>query len=196
MPGMAPEIVLDPAELRRIAYRGQVRRYNKKDVFGLVGRHLSEFRYRIKRWSDDEYRANFARHKSTALCKTLHVLDIEWDPNFYKDPFMLPQGHNWDPEPEQVMDLLVFCVFDTQNPETRLQQVTGNSPQAEYNLRKCIAYDAIEYKGNCGMLLEAWESGTEPPRVDPVTGVVPERTAPGATRKLKPIRGPEVVRRA
>jgi len=67
-------------------------------VFGLVGKTLSEIRYRIRRWADDnKYRANFARHKSTAPCKTLRVLGIDWDPSVHTDPFMLPRGHLWDP---------------------------------------------------------------------------------------------------
>jgi len=52
--------------------------------------------------------------------------------------------------------LLVYCIFDARNPENGIQHVTGESARPEYDLRKCIAYDAIEYRGTYGQLSKAW----------------------------------------
>jgi hypothetical protein len=101
-------------------------------------------------------REKYAHHGSTALCSTNNVLEIPWHPEAYADPFVLPQGHFWDPTAEQVIDLLVFCIFDVQNPDNGLEHVTGTSDRAEFDLRKCIALDAIEYRGTYGQLNEAW----------------------------------------
>ena len=68
---------------------------------------------------------------------------------------MLPQNHHWAPTPEQVIELLVFCIFDVRNPENGMEHITGDSSRAEYDLRKCIAYDAIEYRGTYGQLSNA-----------------------------------------
>ena len=37
-----------------------------------------------------------------------------------------------------------------------MEHVTGESPREEYDLRKCIAHDAIEYRGTYGQLSTAW----------------------------------------
>jgi hypothetical protein len=134
LPAGMEDIAVDPKELRRIAYRGQVHRYNKMHVCGVFGKTLGELRRRITNWPNDVFRQRYANSMSTALCKELHVLGIEWDVDEYPNPFVLPWGHNWDPKPEQVIELLVFCIFDAVNPETQLQHVTGDSPRPEYTI--------------------------------------------------------------
>ena len=73
-------------------------------------------------------------------------MGIVWDAHDYPDPFLMPPDHQWEPTSEHVIELLVYCIFEAQNPETKLQHVTGANLPSEYNLRECIAYDAIEYK--------------------------------------------------
>ena len=46
------QAVVGPRELRRIAFRGQARRYNVKDLFGLVYQAVTETRRRVSKWSD------------------------------------------------------------------------------------------------------------------------------------------------
>jgi hypothetical protein len=77
----------------------------------------------------------------------------------------LPQGHFWDPTAEQVIDFLVYCIFDVKNPDNGLEHITGACDRAEYDLRKCIAYDAIEYRGTYGQLNEAWTKALPLPDV-------------------------------
>ena len=59
--------------------------------------------------------------------------------------------------------MLVYCIFEVKNPDSREEHVTGESAQVEYDLRKCIAYDAIEYRGTYGQLSTAWLNEQPPP---------------------------------
>ena len=72
--------------------------------------------------------------------------------------------------------MLVYCVFDAMNPETHLDHITGDSLRPECDLRKCIAYDAIEFRGTFGQLTRAWESQKPLPTILDVE-VAPERAA-------------------
>jgi hypothetical protein len=110
------DVPLDPRELRRIAYRGQVHRYNKKDVCGLYGKTLGELRRRITTWHILAFCEKYANSRSTALCKDLHVVGIDWDANAFPNPFVLPPGHFWEPNPEQVIELLVFLCIRCHEP--------------------------------------------------------------------------------
>ena len=60
LPAGMEDIAADPKELRRIAYRGQAHRYNKKDVFGIVGKTLGELRRHITTWPNPVFRQKYA----------------------------------------------------------------------------------------------------------------------------------------
>jgi len=132
LPADLADVPLDIKELKRLAFKGQVHRYNIRDVFGMYGKALKEIRRRINHWPSLAFREQYASLQSTALCKDLGVLQITWDAEEYIDPFVLPENHLWDPNPELVIELLVYCIFDARNPETGLQHVTGGSARGEY----------------------------------------------------------------
>jgi hypothetical protein len=117
------------------------------------------------------------------------VLGVSWHQDAYSDPFELPPGHFWDPTAEQIIDLLVYCIFDVKNPNNGLEHITGSSDREEYNLRKCIAYDAIEFRGTYGQINEAWTNTMPLPDVidvDEESSVVPRGSVGAASSSSHP----------
>jgi len=167
MPEGLEEVVVDPKEMRRIAFRGQAHRYNIKDPFGQIYKAVQEMRRRINKWSDFDFSQSYAEKQSTAICKKLNVLGFVWDAHGNHDPYLLPTGHKWDPTPEQLLELLILNVFDAEDPETGDRHVSGSSEPDEYALRKCIAYHAIECRGSFERLVESRSREEDPPRRRP-----------------------------
>ena len=122
-------------------------------------------------------RRSYATKMSNALCKDLNVMGFVWDAHDNQDPFLMPRGHTWDLSPEHLLELLVCCIFEAQNPVNGLQHITGVSLPSEYSLRKCMSYDAIEYKGTFEQLTLSWEMQEEPPASVSDPGVAPQRAA-------------------
>jgi hypothetical protein len=150
--------------------------HNVQDPFYGAYKAVTEIRRRIEKWSDFDFRQKHSQGMSTALCKELGVLKIVWNPWDLPSPWTLPEGHCWDPTPQHVLHLLIMKIFDAWNPEIGLSYVTGDHPD-EFNLRKCIAYDAIEWRGPMGTLVEAWRLNLALPAL-PAEVVAPMSVAP------------------
>ena len=156
--GVPLELLTESAkELKHIRMKGMVHKYNAKDPFGPIMKRMIEVRKRRERWSDAEFRLKFATKEGCAFIQR-YALGVKWIPKG-TDWRELPQGHTWVPHDQDLLDMISMEIFAVTNPETGLGGITGDSPADEYNLRKCIVYDLLEFRGDLAKLDEAWAKG-------------------------------------
>ena len=62
-----------------------------------------------------------------------------------------------------------------------MADITGDSNVDEYNLRKCITYDLVEYEGDFSVLLESWTKGEKEPE-----GISDEEDEPAQRAYVRP----------
>jgi hypothetical protein len=108
------------------------------------------------------------------------VFGFVWQPET-SDPCELPQSHDWTPTDAEVAEMTACEIFSQLNPDSGLADITGEADPDEYNLRKCITYDLVEFEGDFSRLLESWTRGGKEPE-----GVRDEEDEPAKRPYVRP----------
>ena len=176
----AAMLTTDTSTLKKIAFKGMVHQFNVSDPFGPVLKRITEIRKRRIRWAADEAYRNSLASKMGCALSSRFCLGVKWQPGETADPLHLPHGHQWDPTEADIKDLIATEVFAVRNIESGAAAVSGDSDPDEYNLRKCICYDLLEYDGAAADLAYLWEYGVPVPAPAVPTGSPTERGATGS----------------